>query len=137
IKEYEERIKNPRGDHRDKDLFIPGFEDESFFQTPHIRFCAVSSIEHGHSEPITDLQWIPDHYQITAQGLPTENLAMNCSQIMTCAFDNQVLFWETRVPRAGVKPLSKKERDIINPMGVPLTFKHLDLTWKPFLRVNN
>ena len=22
IKEYEERIKNPRGDHRDKDLFI-------------------------------------------------------------------------------------------------------------------
>ncbi|CAF0793564.1 unnamed protein product [Rotaria sordida] len=135
IKEYEERIRNPRGDHRDKDLFIPGFEDENFFQTPHIRFCAVSSIEHGHSEPITDLQWIPDHYQVTAQGLPTENLAMNCSQIMTCAFDNQVLFWETRVPRAGVKPLSKKEREIINPMGVPLTFKHLDLIWKPFLRV--
>ncbi|CAF2319241.1 unnamed protein product [Rotaria sp. Silwood2] len=135
IKEHEERIKNPRGDHRDKDLFIPGFEDESFFQTPHIRFCAVSSIEHGHSEPITDLQWIPDHYQVTVQGLPTENLAMNCSQIMTCAFDNQVLFWETRVPRTGVKALSKKEREIINPMGVPLTFKHLDLIWKPFLRV--
>ncbi len=84
IKEYEERIKNPRGDHRDKDLFIvrrtysqkkkqsmntkfflqPGFEDESFFQTPQLRFCAVSSIEHGHSEPITDLQWIPDHFQV-------------------------------------------------------------------------
>ncbi len=119
IKEYEERIKNPRGDHRDKDLFIvrrkfsckknsilffqPGFEDETYFQTPHIRYCAVSSIEHSHSDPITDLQWIPDHFQvrkilkkyifkifefqITAQGLPTENLAMNCSQIMTCAFD--------------------------------------------------
>ncbi|CAF3107715.1 unnamed protein product [Rotaria socialis] len=135
IKEYEERIKNPRGDHRDKDLFIPGFEDETFFQTPHIRYCAVSSIENGHSEPITDLQWIPDHYQVTVQGLPTENIAMNCSQIITCAFDNQVLFWETRVPRAGVKPLSKKEREINHPMGVPLTFKHLDLIWKPYLRV--
>lgn len=45
-------------------LFKPGFEDETFFQTPHIRYCAVSSIEHGHSEPITDLQWIPDHFQV-------------------------------------------------------------------------
>jgi hypothetical protein len=51
-------------------------------------------------------------------------------------FFSQVLLWETRPPRGGPKPLSKKERDIINPMGVPLTFKHLDLTWRPFLRVN-
>jgi WD40 repeat protein len=82
IKEYEDRIRNPRADHRDKDLFIvratypirlecrsvfliqPGFEDESFFQTPHIRYSAVSNIEHGHSEPISDLQWIPDHFQV-------------------------------------------------------------------------
>lgn len=42
----------------------PGFEDETFFQTPYIRYCAVSSIEHGHSEPITALQWIPDHFQV-------------------------------------------------------------------------
>lgn len=49
---------------------------------------------------------------------------------------SQVLIWETRPPRGGVKPLSKKEREIINPMGVPLTFKHLDLIWKPLLRVN-
>ncbi len=49
---------------------------------------------------------------------------------------SQVLLWETRSPRGGVKPLSKKEREIINPMGVPLTFKHLDLIWKPLLRVN-
>lgn len=88
IKEHEERIKNPRGDHRDKDLFIvstisdqldlnkflctsvkPGFEDENFFQTPHIRFCAVSNIEQGHTEPISDLQWIPDHYQVYREKL--------------------------------------------------------------------
>ena len=24
----------------------------------------MSSIEHSHSEPITDLQWIPDHFQV-------------------------------------------------------------------------
>ena len=50
---------------------------------------------------------------------------------------SQVLIWETRSPRGGTKQLSKKEREILNPMGVPLTFKHLDLVWKPFLRVEN
>ena len=49
---------------------------------------------------------------------------------------SQLILWETRPPRGGVKPLSKKEREILNPMGVPLTFKHLDLIWKPLLRVN-
>ncbi len=57
------------------------------------------------------------------------------SNIFLFIFFSQVLLWETRAPRGGVKPLSKKEREILNPMGVPLTFKHLDLIWKPILRV--
>lgn len=29
----------------------------------------------------------------------------------------------------------KKKQELDNPLGVPTTFKHLDLTWKPILRV--
>lgn len=48
---------------------------------------------------------------------------------------SQVLVWETRVPPGGVKPAQKKDKEIIHPMGVPLTFKHLENIWKPLLRV--
>lgn len=45
ISEYEERIKNPRGDHRDKDLFIVSIftcdePDEWFFDNVFIHFLA-------------------------------------------------------------------------------------------------
>lgn len=64
IAQWQDRIVNPRSDHRDKDLFLPGFEDESFFQTPIIRYCALSSLEHSHSAPITDLYWVPSHFEV-------------------------------------------------------------------------
>ena len=32
--------------------------------TPIIRYCAVSGIEHGHKESITDLLWVPDHMEV-------------------------------------------------------------------------
>lgn len=129
ISEFEERIKNPRGDHRDKDLFIPGYEDEGFFQTPRIRFCALSSLEHGHNQPITDIMWIPNHFEIDRMGFPTEMKEnVNC-QLITCAIDNQILFWDTRS-----KSLGTKKKDIDIPMNVPQTFKHL-VSWKPLLKV--
>lgn len=48
-----------------------------------------------------------------------------------------VLVWDTRPPKGPSQLLTKKEDDkgTKNPMGVPDTFKHLDLSWKPFLRV--
>lgn len=45
-------------------IFKPGFEDESFFQTPRIRYCALSSLEHSHNQPITELMWLPDHFEV-------------------------------------------------------------------------
>ena len=60
-------------------LFQPGFEDESFFQTPFIRYCAVSSIEHSHSEPISDLQWVPDHFQVEKKKSSKEHLTFSMS----------------------------------------------------------
>ena len=43
----------------------PGFEDESSFdQSPILRYCAVSSIEHSHKTVVTDITWIPDHMEV-------------------------------------------------------------------------
>lgn len=42
----------------------PGFEDGTALETPIVRYCAVSSIENSHRGPITDLLWIPDHYEV-------------------------------------------------------------------------
>lgn len=52
-------------------------------------------------------------------------------------FFSCVLFWDTRPPKGPSQLLTKKTDDKgpKNPMGVPNTFKHLDLSWKPFLRV--
>ncbi|CAF0718048.1 unnamed protein product [Brachionus calyciflorus] len=130
ISPWEERIKNPRGDHRDKDLFIPGFEDETYFQTPRIRYCALSSLEHGHSSPITDIFWLPDHFEIDRMGFPTESKDHKNCQLMTAATDNQILFWDTRSKSANTK---KKDSDL--PMNVPDTFKHLG-NWRPLLKVS-
>ena len=44
----------------------PGFEDESSFdRSPVLRYCAVSSIEHSHKTVITDLEWLPDHMEVS------------------------------------------------------------------------
>jgi len=132
IKQYEDRIINPRGDHREKDLFIPGFEDDAFFQTPRIRYCALSALEFGHTAPITHLTWIPDHFEVDRNGFPTECRSGINSQIMTASIDHQILFWDTKAKNQVVKQPTKKDPDL--PMGVSQLFKHL-VQWKPFLRV--
>ena len=43
----------------------------SFFQTnsrelsPMVRYCAVSNIEQSHRTAITDIQWVPDHIEVS------------------------------------------------------------------------
>jgi hypothetical protein len=46
-----------------------------------------------------------------------------------------VFFWDTRPPKTAAH-LDKKKDEPANPMGVPNTFKHLDLTWKPHLKAS-
>ena len=43
-----------------------------------------------------------------------------------------VLFWDIR-PQKGERLVAK---DTPLPMGVPATFRHLDLVWRPFLKVH-
>ena len=52
---------------------------------------------------------------------------------------SSVLFWDTRPSKMTslhmMQAAERKKQEVNNPIGVPTTFKHLDLTWKPTLRV--
>lgn len=139
ISAHADRLKQPRGGNRNKKSnTLPGFEDPNALKTPIVRYCAVSSIENSHKSTITDLLWVPDHMEVNRMGVPQENKSLNNCQLMTCATDYSVLFWDTRPTKGPSQLLTKKTEDKgpKNPMGVPDTFKHLDLQWKPFLRVH-
>uniref|UniRef100_A0A8C8GYP5 WD repeat domain 63 n=1 Tax=Oncorhynchus tshawytscha TaxID=74940 RepID=A0A8C8GYP5_ONCTS len=109
-------------------------------ETPVVRYCAVSGIENGHKAPITDIQWLPGTFEVSRMGVPMENKNGICVQIVTCAPDCCVMFWDIRAPRvlqtmADQRKQKVEEKPLENPHGVPNTFKHLDLTWKPLIRL--
>ncbi|XP_033738311.1 WD repeat-containing protein 63-like isoform X3 [Pecten maximus] len=154
ISAHADRLKQQRGSNRNKKsnvleeaeaifkkesegLFKPGFEDPNALKTPVVRYCAVSSIENSHRAAITDIQWVPDHMELNRMGVPQENKSLQCCQIMSCATDYCVLVWDTRPVKGPGQLITTKETDKgpKNPIGVPNTFKHLDLSWKPILKV--
>lgn len=135
ISSHVDRLKQPRGGNRNKrSNVLPGFEDPNALKTPIVRYCAVSSIEHGHRAPVTDIQWMPDHMVISRMGVPMENKTQQCCQLITCATDNCVLFWDTRPPKG--HQTKDDDKGPKNPMGIPNTFRHLDLQWKPMLKMH-
>ncbi|KAK0069497.1 WD repeat-containing protein 63 [Biomphalaria pfeifferi] len=132
ITSHADRLKQQRGSNRNKKrTVLPGFEDPNALKTPIIHYCAVSSIDHSHRAPVTDIQWLPDHMQITKMGVPQENITNVSTQLISCATDNVVLFWDTKPSKVHQIQDDKTKM----PMGIPATFKYLDLTWKPLLRV--
>ncbi|XDV46667.1 hypothetical protein PO909_014511 [Leuciscus waleckii] len=108
---------------------------------PVVRYCAVSGIENGHKAPVTDIQWLPETFEVSRFGIPVENPSRMSVQMVTCAPDCCVLFWDLRPPRVVSQSLTdvkqkSEEKPPENPHGVPNTFKHLNLTWKPLIRVS-
>ncbi|XP_068095221.1 dynein axonemal intermediate chain 3 [Hyperolius riggenbachi] len=106
---------------------------------PHlVRYCAVSSIEHGHKAVITDIHWLPDIFEITRMGYPYENKSGSCVQLVTCSPDCSVMFWDIRSHKptqtAADKKSDMKQPEL--PLGVPDTFKHIDLVWKPLIKTS-
>ncbi|KAK3092104.1 hypothetical protein FSP39_025223 [Pinctada imbricata] len=139
ISAHADRLKQPRGGNRGKKSnVLPGFEDPNALKTPIVRYCAVSSIEHSHRAAIADILWLPDHMEVNRMGVPQENKSMQSCQIMTCATDYSILVWDTRPPKGPQHQFTAKkdDHDQKNPMGIPTTFKHLDLVWKPMLKVH-
>eukprot|EP00794_Sanderia_malayensis_P008204 gene8204-9084_t len=136
ISQYSERITNHRsqaqGQSNKSRTALPHFLNLNKQDlSPIIRYCAVSNIEHSHKMAITDIQWLPDHIEIGRMGSVTENKSMHCNQIISCAADGQVLFWDTRLPKPG--SVSQVQTSVSS--GISAPFKHLDLTWKPTLKV--
>ncbi|CAL1545233.1 unnamed protein product [Lymnaea stagnalis] len=132
ITSHADRLRQQRGSNRNKKrTVLPGFEDPNVLKTPIIRYCAVSSIDHSHRASVTDIQWLPDHIQVNKMGVPQENVTGFATQLMSAATDNVVLFWDVKPSKIHQIHDDKSKQ----PMGVPDTFKHLDLTWKPLLRV--
>ncbi|KAM8931095.1 dynein axonemal intermediate chain 3 [Pelodytes ibericus] len=115
-----------------------GLEPKASNQPPFIRYCAVSSIEHGHKDVITDIHWLPDYFELTRTGYPYENKSGYSVQLITCSPDCSVIFWDIRSNKPhGQNVPDKKPVDqnqLENPLGTPDTFKHLDLIWKPLLK---
>ncbi|KAG8437221.1 hypothetical protein GDO86_008065 [Hymenochirus boettgeri] len=97
-----------------------------------VRYCAVSSIEHGHKNVVTDIHWLPDCYELTKLGNPYENRSGNCVQLVTCSPDCSVIFWDIRPLQTAAEKKLFEEKQM--PQGVPDTFKHLDLVWRPLIK---
>uniref|UniRef100_A0A3Q4I4Z7 Dynein axonemal intermediate chain 3 n=1 Tax=Neolamprologus brichardi TaxID=32507 RepID=A0A3Q4I4Z7_NEOBR len=81
-------------------------------KTPVMRYCAVSSIESSHKSPVTDVQWLPKTFEnfVNFQVVLNSTLSYCVSQDVD-------------------------QKTMMTPFSIPKTFKHLDRTWKPLLRV--
>ena len=43
------------------------FGEEVIPDTPTVRYAAVSSIEHGHKNMVSWVEWVPDHFEVSAR----------------------------------------------------------------------
>lgn len=74
-------------------------------------------------------------------GTVFENRAGICVQLVTCSPDCLIYFWDLRAQKTAAqvsfekKKEEKPEKIITAPPDVPTTFKHLDLAWKPLLKL--
>uniref|UniRef100_A0A7M4FGF3 Dynein axonemal intermediate chain 3 n=1 Tax=Crocodylus porosus TaxID=8502 RepID=A0A7M4FGF3_CROPO len=139
ISEYEEKLQNAKtgaGGSKNTPSFI---QAQQSGKEPHfVRYCAVSSIEYGHKAVVTDIHWLPDYFEVNKMGLTFENRAGVCVQLVTCSADCLILFWDIRAPKLNVQASSEKtkeEKAIEAPPDVPTTFTHLDLSWRPLMKV--
>ncbi|KAF1441168.1 DNAI3 protein, partial [Pygoscelis papua] len=112
---------------------------QSSTEPPLVRYCAVSSIQNSHKKPVTDIHWLPDYFEDNRMGATFENRAEICVQLVTCSPDCSVLFWDIPATKLPEQPSSEKvkEEEVFSmPPDVPDTFKHLDLCWKPLIKIN-
>ncbi|KAJ3326149.1 WD repeat-containing protein 63 [Boothiomyces sp. JEL0866] len=110
ISEYQEMLRSSRKTEGDQQAN----DDTESKTTPSLRYAVISSIEASHRGPVTDIKWLPKHYEVGPNGEPIENAENGDKQIVTCSLDGTVAIWDVRF---------KKD------------WKSLDLAWRPFIRV--
>lgn len=53
-----------------------------------VQYCVTSSIKEGHSLPVCDVQWLPDHIDICHKTFQVlEGDGVTCNQIISCSID--------------------------------------------------
>ncbi|XP_060792642.1 dynein axonemal intermediate chain 3 [Neoarius graeffei] len=134
ISGHVDRLQGTRAGVQTKMTNTVFFDDKQENDIPVVRYCALAGIGTGHRGPVTDVQWLPDSYEVSGLGIPLKNTHQISVQIVTCSSDGCVMFWDLRAPLTGKKP-RVEEKTLENTYGVPKTFKHLNLTWKPLFRV--
>ncbi|XP_077574089.1 dynein axonemal intermediate chain 3 [Stigmatopora nigra] len=116
---------------------MPGIEDKNR-KSPLVRYSAMSAVEFSHKGQITDVHWLPQTFEVNAQGVPVENQSNMSVQLITCSPDSSLKFWDIRVPKQVRQSADKKQDDLASQMAnysVDNPFKHLERTWKPFITV--
>ncbi|XP_043861259.1 dynein axonemal intermediate chain 3 [Dromiciops gliroides] len=140
ISAYAERIVNIKGSGgaSKKAVLKPIFllEPDSNKESLYVRHAAVSSIEHGHKKIITDIHWLADNFELNRMGYVFENRSGISCQLVTCSIDCTIYFWDIRPTRPPPTPVDKKKEETVEvPHDVPPTFLHLDLTWRPLIKI--
>ncbi|XP_076026330.1 dynein axonemal intermediate chain 3 [Genypterus blacodes] len=114
-------------------------EEKGESETPIVHHCAVSALQSSHKAPITDVQWLPQTFEVTRMGVPVENKANTSVQVVTCSPDCSIMFWDIRIPKILNQPVSVLKQNVEEMpqvKTVPNPFKHLDRTWKPLFKVS-
>ncbi|KFV59437.1 WD repeat-containing protein 63, partial [Tyto alba] len=138
ISQYEEKLQNAK---TVADGIKPSLMqvEQNSTEPPLVRHCAVSTIEYSHKKTVTDIYWLPDFLKDNRTGATFENRAEICMQLVTCSPDCSVLFWAIPATKLLEQPSYEKVREEemfdMRP-DVSDTSKHLDLSWKPLIKIN-
>ncbi|KAI6660473.1 WD repeat-containing protein 63-like [Oopsacas minuta] len=148
ISQWEERLMTNRGTSSGSETQGYMATAQAIFDTeekvqsaPVVRYCTRSSIEHGHKNMVTDIQWVPAHTEIGRErdnlGSIVENQTHQCYQVISSSLDGMVYFWDTRPLPSSKEGVSEPDPALKNrSLDLPATFIHLDTVWKPFLYVS-
>ncbi|NWR90441.1 WDR63 protein, partial [Furnarius figulus] len=109
---------------------------QSSTEAPLVTSCAVSSMEYSHKNPVTDMQWLPRNLEDNEKGGTSENREENCLQLVTCSPDCSILFWDIPdIEKPSYEKVHEEKKFYMAP-GVPDTSKHLDVSWKPLIKIS-
>ncbi|XP_069645224.1 dynein axonemal intermediate chain 3 isoform X1 [Haliaeetus albicilla] len=144
ISQHEEKLQNAKT--VADGIKITAVNTESLMQVQQssteptlVRYCAVSSIQYSHKKPVTDIHWLPDYFEDNQMAATFDKRAETRVQLVTCSPDCSVLFWNIPATKLPEQLSSEKVREgeiFDMPPDVPDTFKHLNLCWKPLVKIN-
>ncbi|XP_067997278.1 dynein axonemal intermediate chain 3 isoform X1 [Melanerpes formicivorus] len=128
ISEHEEKLQNGKTVANDTELSLVQVEQSSP-ELPLVKYCALSSREHSHTETVTDIHCLPDYFHGVRTNGALENKAQTSVQLVTCSSDCSVLFWDIPAIEFLQQPSPEK-------ISILDTSKPLALCWKPLMKIN-